>query len=51
MRLLRKYATAKRGSIWSDWAWVIVLLIGLFALVFALIAFAFYQVAQIDLWP
>jgi hypothetical protein len=51
MRLLRKYATGKRGSIWTDWAWVIVLLIGLFALVFALIAFAFYQVAQIDLWP
>lgn len=51
MRLLRKYSTGQRGSLWSDWAWVIVLLGGLFALIFLLIVFVIYQVASTDFWP
>ena len=51
MRLLRKYSTGERGSVWSDWAWVIILLGALFLLIFALIIFVLYQVAQTDFWP
>jgi hypothetical protein len=42
LRLLNKYATGKRTSAWSDWAWVLILL-GILALVMAgLVGFAIY---------
>ena len=43
LRLLNKYATGKRNSLWSDWAWVFVLLglLGLFMV--AMIAIAIYS--------
>jgi hypothetical protein len=34
LRLLNRYASGKRGSFWSDWAWLFVLLGGLFVLIF-----------------
>jgi hypothetical protein len=43
LRLLNKYATGKRSSLWSDWAWVLVLLglLGLFMV--AMVGFAIYS--------
>jgi len=48
LRLLNKYATGKRNSLWSDWAWVIVLLglLGLFMV--AMIGFAIYALNKAD---
>ena len=48
LRLLNKYATGKRSSLWSDWAWVIVLLglLGLFMV--AMIGFAIYALNKAD---
>lgn len=44
LRLLNKYASGKRGSFWSDWAWVFVLLAGLFLLVFGALALIYYSI-------
>jgi len=44
LRLLNQHAKGKRGSFWSDWAWLFILIGGLFLLilgVLALIALAF----------
>ena len=48
LRLLNKYATGKRGSLWGDWAWVLVLLglLGLFMV--AMIGFAIYALNKAD---
>ena len=42
LRLLNKYASGTRGSFWSDWAWLFILLAVLFAVVFGGIALIFY---------
>ena len=34
LRLLNRYASGQHGSFWSDWAWLFVLLGGLFLLIF-----------------
>ena len=34
LRLLNKYASGQRGSFWSDWAWLFLLMGGLFLLIF-----------------
>lgn len=44
VRLLNKYASGKRGSFWSDWAWVFVLFAGLFLLVFGALALIYYSI-------
>jgi hypothetical protein len=44
LRLLNQYASGKRGSFWSDWAWVLILfglLLLLLSSVIALIVWAF----------
>lgn len=46
LRLLNKYATGKRGSFWSDWAWVIVLLGLVVLLVVAMVGVAIYSLSQ-----
>jgi hypothetical protein len=40
---LNKYATGERGSLWSDWAWVLVLLGLLGSFMVAMIGFAIYS--------
>jgi len=42
LRLLNKYASGKRGSFWSDWAWVLILFGVLFVLLFGVIALIFW---------
>jgi len=42
LRLLNKYASGKRGSFWSDWAWVLILFGVLFALLFGVIGLIFW---------
>lgn len=42
LRLLNKYATGKRTSVWSDWAWVLILLGILAVLMIGLVGFAIY---------
>ena len=42
LRLLNKYAYGKRGSLWSDWAWVFVLLGLLVLFAVAMIGIAIY---------
>lgn len=42
--LLNKYASGKRGSFWSDWAWVFVLLGVLLLLILGGIALIFYSI-------
>ena len=42
LRLLNKYATGKRGSLWSDWAWVIALLGLLVIIVIAMVGVGIY---------
>jgi hypothetical protein len=42
LRLLNKYATGKQRSFWSDWAWVFVLLGGLFLLLLGGLALIYY---------
>jgi hypothetical protein len=44
LRLLDKYASGKRGSFWSDWAWVFVLLGMLFLLILGGIALIYYAI-------
>lgn len=44
LRLLNKYASGKRGSFWSDWAWVFLLFGGLFLLMFGALALIYYSV-------
>jgi hypothetical protein len=42
VRLLNKYASGSRGTVWSDWAWVLILL-GILALVMiAILGLVFY---------
>ena len=43
LRLLNKYATGKRGSFWSDWAWVVVLLGLLVLFMAAMVGLAIYS--------
>ena len=42
LRLLNKYASGKQRSFWSDWAWVLVLLGGLFVLLLGGMALIYY---------
>ena len=44
LRLLNKYASGRRGSFWSDWAWVSVLLGVLFLLIVGGIALIYYAI-------
>lgn len=44
LRLLNKYASGKRGSFWSDWAWVFLLFGGLFLLLFGALALIYYSI-------
>ena len=44
LRLLNKYASGERGSLWSDWAWVFVLLGVLFLLILGGIALIYYAI-------
>lgn len=44
LRLLNKYASGERGSFWSDWAWVFVLLAVLFLLILGGIALIYYTI-------
>jgi hypothetical protein len=44
LRLLNKHASGKRGSFWSDWAWVFVLLGALFVLVFGGLLLIYYAI-------
>ncbi|HVG17601.1 MAG TPA: DUF4112 domain-containing protein [Blastocatellia bacterium] len=42
LRLLNKYAAGKKRSVWSDWAWVLILLGCLALLMIGLVGFAVY---------
>ena len=44
LRLLNKYASGKRRSFWSDWAWVFALLGVLFLLIFGGLILIFYAI-------
>jgi hypothetical protein len=44
LRLLNRYALGKRGSFWSDWAWVFLLFGALFLLVFGALALIYYTI-------
>lgn len=44
LRLLNKHASGERGSFWSDWAWVFVLLGVLFLLVFGGVFLIYYAI-------
>lgn len=44
LRLLNKYASGKRGSFWSDWAWLFLLFAGLFLLVLGALALIYYSI-------
>jgi hypothetical protein len=44
LRLLNKHASGKRGSFWSDWAWVFVLLGGLFLLIVGGLVLIYYAI-------
>ncbi|HSB12679.1 MAG TPA: DUF4112 domain-containing protein [Blastocatellia bacterium] len=44
LRLLNKYATGKRGSFWSDWAWVLILFGVLFLLILSGIALILWAI-------
>ena len=44
LRLLNKYASGHRGSFWSDWAWVFLLLGGLFLLLFGGLFLIYYSI-------
>jgi hypothetical protein len=44
LRLLNKYASGKRGSFWSDWAWVFLLFGALFLLMFGALALIYYAI-------
>lgn len=44
LRLLNKYASGKRGSFWSDWAWVFVLLGVLFLLIVGGMVLIYYAI-------
>ncbi|MFP5263630.1 MAG: DUF4112 domain-containing protein [Blastocatellia bacterium] len=42
LRLLNKYASGQKRSVWSDWAWVLILLGCLALLMIGLVGFAIY---------
>ena len=44
LRLLNRYASGKRGSFWSDWAWVFLLFGVLFLLMFGALALIYYTI-------
>src|SRR6185295_2580882 len=44
LRLLNKYASGKRGTFWSDWAWVLILFGVLVVLLFGVIAVIFWSI-------
>ena len=44
LRLLNKYASGERGSFWSDWAWVFMLIGVLFLLILGGIALIYYAI-------
>lgn len=44
LRLLNKYASGKRGSFWSDWAWVLLLFGALFLIVAGGIVLIYYAI-------
>ena len=46
LRLLNKYASGKRGSFWSDWAWLFLLLGALFFLVAGGLVLILYALKQ-----
>ena len=46
LRLLNKYATGKRGSFWSDWAWVFALLGLLILFMVAMVGLAIYSLSK-----
>ena len=50
LRLLNKYASGKRGSFWSDWAWVLILFGVLFVLLFGVIALIFWAFKASGRW-
>jgi hypothetical protein len=49
LKLLNKYASGKRGSFWSDWAWVFVLLGVLFLLILGGIALIYYAIKSMGM--
>lgn len=42
LRLLNKHASGKRGSFWSDWAWLFILMGVLFLLIVGMLALIYY---------
>ena len=42
LRLLNKHASGTRGSFWSDWAWLLILMGGLFLLIVGGVALVYY---------
>lgn len=46
LRLLNRHATGKRGSVWSDWAWVLILLGVLALLMVGVVALVIYALSS-----
>jgi hypothetical protein len=44
LELLNKYATGRRGSFWSDWAWLLILLAVLVLLIVGGLALVYYAI-------
>ncbi len=49
LRLLNKHASGKRGSFWSDWAWVFVLLGVLFLLILGGLILIYYAMKSLGM--
>lgn len=50
LRLLNQYASGKRGSFWSDWAWVLILFGVLLLLLSSVIALIFWALKASGRW-
>src|SRR6185503_9956447 len=49
LRLLNQYASGRRGSFWSDWAWLFILLGALFLLIFGGLALIYAAIRGIGM--
>ena len=49
LRLLNKYATGRRGSFWSDWAWLLILLAVLVLLIGGGLALIYYAIKAVGI--